>query len=375
MMRAIARIDLGAIERNCVELRRRLTKGAALCAVVKADGYGHGAAQSAAAALRAGAEWLAVATADEASALRNEAFDARILVMGALCADDLAVALAADADVVVWRESFLRLAASRSEAGSPARVHVKLDTGMGRLGTKDPDEAVALVAAAAADDRLELAGFMTHFATADEPGSPFFDEQLARFTPVAEQVKRDHPGCVVHAANSAAVFRDPAAHFDMARCGIAVYGLDPFHEDPFERGLTPALALESYVADVKPVRSGESVGYGRSWSASGDTRVAVLPIGYGDGYRRGLSNRAEAIIAGRRFPLVGTISMDNVTVEVTDGAGAEPGAVATLIGHQGKERILTEELARRLDTINYEVTCGITSRVPRVYDGEKAAGT
>jgi alanine racemase len=178
-------------------------------------------------------------------------------------------------------------------------------------------------------------------------------------------VKGAHSGCIVHAANSAAVFRDPSAHFDMARCGVAVYGLDPFHENPSERGLEPALTLTSYVADIKAVEAGDSVGYGRSWRAGRDTRIAVLPIGYGDGYRRALSNNAEVILRGRRFPVVGTISMDNVTVDIGSDADVHQGDIATLIGAEDDERILAEELARRLDTINYEISCGISGRVPR----------
>jgi len=192
-----------------------------------------------------------------------------------------------------------------------------------------------------------------------------FEEQLARFTPVAEEFRRLYPQAVVHAANSSATLRSRAAHFDMARCGIAIYGLDPFHEDPSPRGLEPALRLESYVADVKRVGAGESVGYGRSWHAQRDTEVAVLPIGYGDGYRRGLSNAGEVLIRGRRFPVVGTISMDNVTVEVGN-AEVAVGDAATLIGTDGEERVSAEHLARLLGTINYEVTCGISARVPRV---------
>jgi alanine racemase len=153
----------------------------------------------------------------------------------------------------------------------------------------------------------------------------------------------------------------------MARCGIAIYGLDPFHDDPAARGLEPALALESYVADVKAAPAGTSVGYGRTWSAERDTCVGVLPIGYGDGYRRGLSNKAEVLVRGRRHPVVGTVSMDNVTVDLGPGTAVRPGEVATLIGEQQGERILAEELARLLETINYEVTCGISPRVRRLY--------
>jgi alanine racemase len=222
-----------------------------------------------------------------------------------------------------------------------------------------------VAAAVAGSARLELAGAMTHFATADEPGSEFFDEQLGRFAPFATEMKRTNPGCLLHAANSAAVLRTEAAHFDMSRCGIAVYGMDPFHRDPQHESLKPVLALRTYVADVKDIGAGESVGYGRSWSAPRDTRVAVLPIGYGDGYRRGLSNAADVLIGGRRYPVVGTISMDNTTVDVGDGA-VRPGDTVTLIGDDGSERITAEQLARALGTINYEITCGLSSRVPRI---------
>jgi alanine racemase len=238
---------------------------------------------------------------------------------------------------------------------------------MGRLGERDPDAVLRVLDAAAGDERLELGGFWTHFATADERDSDFFDSQLERFTALADRVRADYPDAIIHAANSAATLRDPAAQFDLVRCGIAIYGLDPFHADPYERNLEPALELRSYVADVKRFEAGDSAGYGRRWRAAGDTSVGVLPIGYGDGVRRGLTNNADVLVDGRRHPLVGTVSMDNVTIDLGHEAGVGPGAVATLIGAQGDERILCEDLARRLDTINYEVTCGISQRVPRVY--------
>jgi alanine racemase len=372
--RALARIDLAAVERNSAELKRRLGD-AALCAVVKADGYGHGAAWCARAAVAGGATWLAVATADEAAELRRHGLRERLLVMGALNHEELETALRADADVVAWRKQFAEACISRAEAlDHPARLHVKLDTGMGRLGTRDVDEALELVALASGDDSLQLAGFMTHFATADELDSDFFDEQLGRFASVSERVKGEHPKCVVHAANSAAVFRSGDAHFDMARCGIAIYGLDPFHEDAAARDLSPALALESYVADVKPAAVGDSAGYGRTWRAERPTHIAVLPIGYGDGYRRGLSNGASVVIRGRRYPLAGTVSMDNITVDVGPEPEVVPGDLATLIGAQGEEHVSAEELAAILTTINYEVTCGIAPRVRRLYHrgGESA---
>jgi alanine racemase len=371
VQRAVAVVDRGAVERNCARLVDQLG-GSRLCAVVKADGYGHGAVECARAALAGGATWLAVAAATEAAGLRRHLPSARILTMGALTEAELDLALGADSDLAAWRAGFADLAAERgAELGVRPRVHVKYDTGMGRLGERDPDAVLALVDRVAADDRLDLAGVWTHFATADEPDSDFFDEQLGRFGPLAERVRAEHPDVLVHAANSAATLRDPASHFDMARCGIAIYGLDPFQSDPFGRGLEPALELRSYVADTKRFPAGASAGYGRRWRAPADTFVGVLPIGYGDGVRRGLTNNGEALVGGTRYPLVGTISMDNVTVDLGPSSGVEPGSVVVLIGAQGDDRILCEEVARRLDTINYEITCGIGHRVPRVHVGSE----
>ena len=366
VQRAVAVVDQGAVERNCARLVGELGQSR-LCAVVKANGYGHGAIECARAALAGGATWLAVAAAAEAVELRSQLPDARLLTMGALTEAELDLALGADSDLAVWRQGFARLAGERgAELGVRPRLHVKYDTGMGRLGERDPDAVLALVDAVAADERLDLAGLWTHFATADELDSDFFDEQLERFARLAERVRGEHPGLLMHAANSAATLREPASHFDMARCGIAIYGLDPFHSDPFAHGLEPALELRSYVADTKRFPAGTSAGYGRRWLAPADTWVGVLPIGYGDGVRRGLTNNGEALVGGKRYPFVGTVSMDNVTVDLGPSSSVEPGSPAVLIGAQGDDRILCEEVARRLETINYEITCGIAPRVPRV---------
>jgi alanine racemase len=238
---------------------------------------------------------------------------------------------------------------------------------MGRLGTKDVGEARAVADALDASERLELSGAMTHFATADEPGDDHFGAQIELFTPFAGELAKGREDFVVHAANSAAVYRDTDAHFDMVRCGIAIYGLDPFHEDPAARGLEPALRLESYVASVKRFEPGDSAGYGRRWHAEQPTWVATLPIGYGDGWRRALTNNADVLVRGERHPLVGTVSMDNITVDLGPETDVEPGDIAVLIGQDGGERILCEDVARRLDTINYEVTCGLSPRVRRVH--------
>jgi alanine racemase len=366
MERAVARVDFEAIRANCARLKSELGGGAELCAVVKADGYGHGADASANAALAGGATRLAVATATEAEQVGRRLQHIPLLTMGALTAADVDIVLSAGSEVAVWRQGFLRLLADRARAqGRPARVHVKFDSGMGRLGNADPDEVIALARACNADPSLQLAGVWTHFATADEPDSGFFDEQLGRFEAVAAAVKGEFPAAIAHAANSAAVFRDRRSHFDMARCGVAIYGLDPFQGDPAERGLAPALSLRSYVADVKRFAPGASAGYGQRWKAPEETWVGVVPLGYGDGVRRALGNNAEVLVGGRRYPLVGTVSMDNVTIDLGPETAVEPGEEAVLIGSQGEDAILAEEVAGRLDTINYEVTCGISARVPR----------
>lgn len=367
-VRAVARVNVAAIERNAARMRRELPEGGALCAVVKADGYGHGAVASARAALAGGATWLAVVAAQEAAALRAAGIHAPVLVMGALAPHELDVALGADADVTAWDESFVAAVAARG-GGS---VHVKLDTGMGRLGTRDPAAATRVAQAAAQTPGVFLAGAMTHFATADERGDAFFDRQLDRFRAWALPLKAQHPSIILHAANSAATLRDRASHFDMVRAGVALYGMDPFLEDAAARELEPALELRSYVSAVKAIAPGESAGYGRRFVAERPTHTATLPIGYGDGVRRGLTNNADVLVRGARRPLVGTVSMDNVTLDVGTPPAAEVGDAAVLIGAQGAARISAEEVAQRLETINYEVTCGLLPRVPRVYhrDGE-----
>ncbi len=365
----MARVDVGAIERNVARLAGSLEGEARFCAAVKANAYGHGMVPSAEAALCGGASMLAVATAGEATALRAELQDVPIFVMGSLSGEELTKALAANAEVSVWREESRALIATvAAEMGMVPRVHVKHDSGMGRLGQRDGAEVVAIADAAAGDERMELAGVWTHFATADVDAG-FLSEQLDRFRDVAERAKERHPELTIHAANSAATLREPAAHFDMVRCGVAIYGLDPFGNDPRDHALEPALELSSYVADVKRFEPGASAGYGRTWKAERDTWVAPVPIGYGDGWRRGLSNQADALIGGKRLSVVGTVSMDNITVDLGPDTDVVAFDEVVLIGERGDERILAEDLARALGTINYEVTTGLSARVEREYVG------
>jgi alanine racemase len=371
-LRATAAVNLAAIERNVATLRRRLAAGAELCAVVKADGYGHGAAQAAGAALAGGATSLAVATADEAGELRAAGIEAPLLVMGAVSGQELEVALAVDAELVAWDPAFVEEVRRRAPGARPVRLHVKFDTGMGRLGTRDERQALAVAEMiAASSPQLELAGAMTHFATADVDPE-FMERQLDAFEPFAAELRRRWPDIALHAANSAATLREPRSHLTLVRCGIAIYGCDPMNQDPDAHDLEPALELRSYVAAVKHAAPGDSAGYGRRFISPDETWIATVPIGYGDGIRRALTNNCDVLIGGHRHPLVGTVSMDNITVDLGRKRVARESEPVTIIGRDGAQRQTAEDLARRIDTINYEVLTGISRRVPRVYhrDGE-----
>lgn len=369
LKRAEARVSTAAIAANCEFLRGKLTGGAELCAVVKADGYGHGMEHSARAAVSGGATRLAVVTDEEAAELAGLDLGVPVIMLAPAAPDDLVAAVETGAELTAWSPGQLHeIAAAAALLGREVGIHVKLDTGMSRFGAKTADEALAALDVAAAGEYLRPAGVWTHFATADEPGDEFFPEQLRRFSEFAAEAKRRHPGLSAHAANSAATLREPASHFDFVRCGIAIYGLDPFQGDALATGLAPALELHSYVASVRPLAAGESAGYGRRFVAERDTLIATIPIGYGDGWRRALSNNCEVLIGGRRFAQRGTVSMDSITVDLDGRADVLPGAPVTLIGVDGDQRITTEDVAGRIGTINYEVTCGLTARTTRSYD-------
>ncbi|MGK2931377.1 MAG: alanine racemase [Solirubrobacterales bacterium] len=367
LQRAEARIDLGALRHNVKGLRSRIADEVELCPVLKADGYGHDAALAAAAVTAAGADRIAIATAREAIRIRDAAPGVPLLVLGAMSSRETDLAVSAGVDVSAWDPEFIESLGNRAEAaGQTIGVHVKYDTGMGRLGSADPDLVVAMARSVDAHPNLRLVAVWTHFATADDGDRTFEIVQRDRMKELGERVRAEFPEVMVHAANSAALISDPESHFDMVRPGVAVYGMDPFGADPAGHGLRPALSLHSWVASIKHFEPGMSAGYGRTWIASEPTRVATVPIGYGDGVRRGLSNRGEVLIGGAARPISGTISMDNLTVDIGLEDEVEVGDEVTLIGTQGPARVTAEQMAEHLDTINYEVTCGISPRVPRV---------
>lgn len=366
--RAVAHVDLAAITDNVRLLRGKLAADAELCAVVKADGYGHGIDHVAKAAVAGGATRLAVVTTAEAARVANLELGVEILVLAPLPADDLIATIETGAELTAWNVGQIAdIDRAAFMLDRVVRVHVKLDTGMARFGARSEAEAFAALTAAASAQNVEPVAVWTHFATADEQGDDYFEEQLQRFAAFAEAAREKHPGLQAHAANSAAVMRDERSHFDFVRCGIAIYGLDPFHGDAEERGLAPALSLHSYVASIRDVEADESVGYGRRFIASRKTRIATVPIGYGDGWRRILTNNCEVLIGGVRHPQRGTVSMDSIMVELGEESTIDIGAPVVLIGREGDERITTEEVAAAAQTINYEITCGLTPRTARDY--------
>lgn len=365
MDRVSASISRSAISHNCRVLAAKAGADAMLCAVVKADGYGHGAALVADAAVQGGASWLAVAAASEALELRDLGRREPILVMGAVSAEELEALVAAECDVAVWSREAVELAASTGRStGRVARLHVKLDSGMGRLGTRDAAAAVELVRQAPAAEGSEAVGVMTHFATADESDETFLREQLEVFSRFRNAAVELVPNVIAHAANSAATLKLPAAAFDMVRCGVGIYGLDPFGVDPAAHDLRPALEWTSWVAAVKPLLPGQSVGYGRRFIAENETRVATVPVGYADGFHRTCTG-VDALVSGQRARVVGTVSMDNITIDLGADSTAEVGDEVVLIGRRGDDLILAEELASAAGTINYEVATSVGGRTRR----------
>lgn len=369
--RAEARIDLDALRHNCRTLRGLIGPDVQLCPVLKADGYGHGVAHVAGAVVEAGADRIAFATAREAMQIRSDGVQAPLLVLGALTQPELDMAISAGAEVSAWDPGFISDLGSRAAAANQTvGVHVKYDTGMGRLGTNEPALVTEMARAVDTHPNLELKAVWTHYATADEPDTEFLGIQRDRMADLGGAIKAEYPGVMVHAANSAALIADPASHFDMVRPGVAVYGMDPFGQDAAAHDLKPVMSVHSYVASIKDFEPGMSAGYGRTWIAERPTRVVTIPLGYGDGIRRGLSNRASVLINGSSFPMVGTISMDNLTADIGIDAEVGIGDEVTLIGQQGESRITAEDMAGQLDTINYEITCGLSPRVPRQSTGE-----
>lgn len=359
-------IDLAAIRHNVGVMKSHIAGGARFLAVVKADAYGHGAVPVAKAALEAGADMLAVAIPEEGIELREAGIAAPILVLGGIEESAAEAVVQNDLTQVVFDERRIRaLAQAGQKLGRCAKVHLKLDTGMNRIGVRTAEEAQALTRLIDSLPGVALTGCFTHMATADEPDSTGTLRQIERFEALCKAVKAAHPGEIIcHGANTASIFRYPQLHADMVRGGLALYGYPPV---PEATGLQPAMRWVTRGIYVKTIAPGDRVSYGGTFVATRPTVVMTLPVGYADGYRRGISGKGCVLVRGRRAPILGRVCMDQMMVDVTDIPGAREGDEAVLLGRQGDEQIDAEEMAAWLDTISYEVLCSPSKRVPRVY--------
>ncbi len=370
--RAWAEVDLGAIRHNAATLAA-LVGPAGLCAVVKAGGYGHGSVAVARAAIEGGASWLAVALVEEGEVLRRHGIDAPVLLLSEPPVDAMGDVVALTLTPTLYTEEGVEAAAKAVVAAgaAPLSVHVKVDTGMHRVGASAEG---ALVVARSVADRPELVfgGLWTHFAVADDPSLPFTGEQCARFDAVVAHLGAAglRPS-LLHACNSAGALAFPAARHDLVRCGIALYGVAPspaMAATDLGARLRPALSLRARVSYVKQVAAGEAVSYGLRRPLERAATVATVPVGYADGvpWRLGVTG-GEVLIGGRRRPLAGSVTMDQILVDCGDDTGVLAGDEVVLIGRQGTEQITAWDWATKVGTIAYEILCGIGPRVPKLY--------
>jgi alanine racemase len=361
-----AEVDLDAIRGNIAAILR-LT-GRAVFAVVKANAYGHGAVPVARAALEAGASWLAVARAGEALELRGAGIAAPLLILGWAPPAQLSRMIAEHVSLTVWEPAQLTaIAAAAREAGERAQLHLKVDTGMGRLGT-EPEAGLDLARSIASLEELELQGVFTHFARADETDpEPTFTQNEIFASFIRQLTRMNLRPAWVHAANSAATIRAEPTWYDAVRVGVAMYGLHPSEQVRLPEAFRPALAWKSVVTQVKTLPVGRGLSYGHAYYTRGKERIGSVAVGYADGYRRIMGN--DVLVDGKRCPVRGRVTMDQILIGLDGVPEVETGETVVLLGPSGRETITAEELGRRWGTINYEVTSGIAARVPRLHDG------
>ena len=362
-------IDLAAIKNNLKVIKGRLRNpGTGVMAVVKANAYGHGLTVVAEAALSAGCSHLAVALPDEGVALRQAGIAAPVFVLGLIAPEEADVCARHNLTVTVCASEHLPpLVAAAKKTGRPVGVMLKADTGMNRIGAKEAD-AVKLAGQLKNMAGIHFSGLFTHFASAGGPDLSYAKEQFGKFRELVSRLEEMglRPP-LVSASASGAIFTLPDSQFDLVRAGLAMYGLYPSDFIAARHKLSPALKLATRISYVKDVAKGAAVSYEMTWRAKENCRIAVLPLGYGDGYSRLLSNRAEVLIGGRRYGVAGNVCMDQMMVCIDDNYDIKAGEEAVLVGEQGEDAITFEELARSAGTINYELACNIAARVPRVY--------
>lgn len=368
MKRTWATVDLGAVARNFSRVREEVGSKTGVMGVVKADAYGHGAVQVAGALSRAGVTMLGVGDSSEAIELREAGISLPIVILGAISEKEVEEVVHYGISPTVHSMARIKvLGEAAKKQNVKLDVHLMADTGMGRLGAR-PDSAVKLVEAVSEEPALRLVGLATHFATSQWRDMSFAMEQSDRFKRLVKRFERKKVRFpYLHSANSAAVFGLPDSHMNLVRPGIALYGMDPGNFEDLGVRLEPALSLKTSVVYLKGVRRGTPLGYDCTYKAYRNTKIATLPIGYNDGFSYALSNNADVIIRGRRAPVVGTVTMDYVMVEVGHIPGVEVGDEVTIIGTDSNSTITAEELAKRRGSIPYEVTCTLGKRIKRIY--------
>ncbi|MFN2568096.1 MAG: alanine racemase [Candidatus Dormibacteria bacterium] len=360
-----AEVDVAALRDNVAALCRHVAPAVRVMAMIKANGYGHGALLAARAALEGGAAWLGVSSAEEALQIRAGGIDAPLLVVGWTHPGSHQALIAAGVDLTVFDgDSIARLSRAARQGGRTARAHVKIDTGMGRLGAR-PEQMAGLAAALAEARGVEVAGVFTHFADADGSDPCFTEEQFHTFERLADPLRQLAPEALLHCANSAAMLRFPQMHADLVRPGIALYGYPPALTGTVAP-LRPAMTMVALITQVKTIRRGDSVGYGRTWRAIRDTRVATVAAGYADGVQRAQSNRGRLVVRGHGCPIVGRVSMDQLVIDVSDLDTVAAGDEAVLFGRRGGVTLGADEVAAAGGTICYEVLCAVSARVARI---------
>lgn len=367
---AWAEVDLSAIAHNMKELRRVTDPKAMMMAVVKANAYGHGAVPVSRTVLANGADYLGVAILDEGRELREAGIDAPVLILGFTPAEQAAQAIELGLTQTVYTYRGAEAVSKAAvQAGKRAKIHIKIDTGMGRLGFPADPGTPGEIARLARLPNIEIEGMFTHFAVADIRDKQYTYHQYEKFMDVDRQLEKLGIRVPIkHAANSAAIIDLPGLHMNMVRAGVSIYGLYPSDEVFREKvELRPAMSLKAKVAYVKTVPAGTSVSYGRTFTTGGETVIATVPVGYADGYTRLLSHKASVLIGGRRVPVIGTICMDQFMVDVSAVPGVSTGDEVVLMGRQGDQVVTADELAGLIGTINYEIVCMVSDRVPRVY--------
>ncbi len=368
--RVVAEINLDAIEHNLASIRHHIPSSTKVCSVIKADGYGHGAIPLAKTLVDLGVDTFAVATCDEAMRLRKNGIDQMLLVLGYTTEADLVDIVHHSITQTIFRMDMAeKLSKVAVQVGKVAHVHILLDTGMGRLGFMPTEETVQLVKDIKQLPFISMDGVYSHFARADELDKSVCEKQYSKYQWFVERLKEEGLSDIcLHLSNSATVIDLPKANYDMVRVGIATYGLYPSEEvmkDVVE--LRPVLSLKSHVILVKDVPVGQPISYGGTFVTKRTSKIATIPVGYGDGYPRALSSKGDVLIRGKRAPIIGRVCMDLLMVDVTDIEGVQNEDDVVLIGRSGKEQITVEEIAGHMGTINYEVVCQLGKRIPRVY--------